>query len=103
MDVAVNFYRDGLSLTPVSRSPGWSIFACGDALVGLHLIEPGVPERPVPHAGLNLLVDELEKAVQQAVDCGAALVELEEPHRASLPRLAVMLAPDGNGFELRDR
>jgi catechol 2,3-dioxygenase-like lactoylglutathione lyase family enzyme len=100
---ATAFYRDGLGLPLVMQSPGWSMLACGDALIGLHLIEPGVAERPVPYAGLNLLVDDLEAAIQRAVEHGARLVELREPDRAGLPRLGVLLAPDGNGFELRDR
>ena len=101
MPRAVAFHRDGLGLTLVSESSGWSILSCGDALVGLHGIYPGVDERPVPHAGLNLQVDLLEVAIEKALTHGATLVALREPSRPFLPRLAVMLDPDGGGFELR--
>jgi catechol 2,3-dioxygenase-like lactoylglutathione lyase family enzyme len=103
MAEAVAFYRDGLALPLVMQSSGWSMLACGEALIGLHLIERGVDERPVPYAGLNLLVDDLEGAIHRAVAHGATLVALREPDRAGLPRLGVLLAPGGNGFELRDR
>lgn len=101
MDAAVRFYRDGLGLDLVAQRPGWSMLGCGDAIVGLHGIYRGVIEAPVPHAGLNLQVDDLEAAIAQAVAHGATHVATREPDRAGLPRLGVMLAPDGNGFELR--
>lgn len=103
MAEAVAFYRDGLELELVTQSPGWSMLRCGDALIGLHHIYRGVPETPVPFAGLNLLADDLDAAVERAVAHGAKLMEIREPDRASLPRLAVLIAPGGNGFELRDR
>ena len=98
---AVAFHRDGLGLTPVMQSPGWSMLSCGDALVGLHGIYGSVPERPVSYAGLNLQVDDLEAAIAQAVAHGALLVALREPDRPGLPRLGVLQDPDGGGFELR--
>jgi catechol 2,3-dioxygenase-like lactoylglutathione lyase family enzyme len=101
MAEALAFYRDGLGLEVMSESPGWSRLKCGDSSIGLHHIYAGVTERPVPYAGLNLEVDALEPAIERAVAHGARLVELREPDRAGLPRLAVMRAPGGNGFELR--
>ena len=103
MAEAFAFYRDGLGLKAVMQSPGWSMLSCGDLLIGLHLIEAGVEEQPVPHAGLNLLVDDLDSAVARAERHGATLVRCVETRRDDLPRLGVMLAPGGNGFELRDR
>jgi predicted enzyme related to lactoylglutathione lyase len=101
MDRAFAFHEAGLGLTPVSRSRGWSMLACGDALVGLHLIYAGVEERPVPFAGLNLEVADLDAAVARAVGQGATLVAIREPEPNVPVRLAVMLDPDGGGFELR--
>jgi catechol 2,3-dioxygenase-like lactoylglutathione lyase family enzyme len=101
MDRAVAFYRDGVGLAVVSQSPGWSMLACGDALLGLHGVYAGVRERPVPFAGLNLEVDDLDAAVAQAVAHGARLVEIREPEPRVPVRLAVLLDPDGGGFELR--
>lgn len=98
---AVAFRRDGLGLDLVMQSSGWSMLSCGDALVGLHGIYAGVPERPIPYAGLNLEVDDVEAAMAQAVAHGATLEALREPDRPGLPRLGVLIDPDGNGFELR--
>ena len=98
---AVAFHRDGLGLNVVMQSSGWSMLSCGDALIGLHGIYGGVDERPVPYAGLNLEVDDIEAAVAQAVAHGATLVALREPDRPGLPRLGVLTDPDGGGFELR--
>lgn len=101
MHEALAFYRDGLGLEVMMESPGWSRLKCGDSSIGLHHIYAGVTERPVPFAGLNLQVDVLEPAIERAVAHGAKLIELREPDRKGPPRLAVMLAPGGNGFELR--
>lgn len=103
MDRAVAFYRDGVGLTLVSQSPGWSMLACGDALLGLHGIYAGVAERPVPYAGLNLLVDALDPAVERAVSHGATLIEVREPEPRVPVRLGVLVDPEGNGFELRQQ
>jgi Zn-dependent protease with chaperone function/catechol 2,3-dioxygenase-like lactoylglutathione lyase family enzyme len=101
MDRAVAFHRDGLGLTLVNRSPGWSQLSCGDAFVGLHLIYKGVTETPVAFAGLNLRVADLESAVAKAQSCGAELVAIREAEPRVPVRLAVMIDADGNGFELR--
>jgi catechol 2,3-dioxygenase-like lactoylglutathione lyase family enzyme len=101
MGRAVAFHRDGLGLALIAESPGWSMFACGDAIVGLHAIYAGVSERPTPYAGLNLEVDELDAAVAKAVRHGAKLVEVREPEAGVPVRLGVLLDPDGGGFELR--
>lgn len=98
---AVAFHRDGLGLKLETESSGWSLLSCGEAQVGLHGIYGGVVERPVPYAGLNLLVDDLDAAVAQARAHGAELVEIREAEPRIPVRLAVMLDPDGGGFELR--
>jgi catechol 2,3-dioxygenase-like lactoylglutathione lyase family enzyme len=98
---AVAFHRDGLGLALMTQSPGWSQLACGDASVGLHGIYKGVAERPVPYAGLNLRVQDLDAAVAHVVAHGARFVEIREAQPRVPVRLAVLLDPDGNGFELR--
>ena len=103
MDRAFDFHEKGLGLSPVAKSPGWSMLACGEALVGLHAIYDGVTERPVAYAGLNLEVDDLDTAVNRATVNGAELCEFREPEPRVPVRLAVMTDPDGNGFELRQR
>jgi predicted enzyme related to lactoylglutathione lyase len=103
MDRAVAFYRDGVGLAVVAQSPGWSMLACGEALLGLHGIYRGVTERPVAYAGLNLEVDDLDPAVERAVAHGATLTAIREPEPRVPVRLAVMVDPTGNGFELRQQ
>jgi catechol 2,3-dioxygenase-like lactoylglutathione lyase family enzyme len=103
MDRAVAFYRNGVGLAVVAQSSGWSMLSCGDALLGLHSIYSGVTERPVAYAGLNLEVDDLDPAVAKALACGAALIEIREAEPHVPVRLAVMVDPDGNGFELRQQ
>jgi len=98
---AVRFHRDGLGLALETEAPGWSLLSCGDARVGLHAIYAGVDERPVPYAGLNLLVDDLDTAVALARAHGATLIAIREAEPRVPVRLAVMLDEDGNGFELR--
>lgn len=103
MDRAVDFYRDGVGLDLVSSSPGWSMFRCGDALLGLHGVYGSVAERPVPYAGLNLEVDDLDPAIERALAHGAKLVEIREPEANVAVRLGVLVDPAGNGFELRQQ
>ena len=103
MDRAFDFHEKGLGLAPIARAAGWSMLACGDAMVGLHAIYAGVSERPVAYAGLNLEVDDLDAAVGLATACGAKLLEVREPEHRVPVRLAVLTDPDGNGFELRQQ
>jgi predicted enzyme related to lactoylglutathione lyase len=103
MPGAVAFYRDGVGLEVVATSSGWSMLRSGDALVGLHGIYGSVSERPVPYAGLNLEVDDLDPAIAQAVAHGAKLVEIREPEPRIRVRLGVLIDPAGNGFELRQQ
>lgn len=103
MPAAVAFYRDGVGLSVMTQSPGWSRLACGDASVGLHLIERGVDERPVPYAGPNFQVDDLEPAVERAIRHGATLIAIREAQPRVPVRLGVMLDTAGNGFEFRQQ
>ena len=104
MERAFAFYRDAIGLNAAFRSEGWSTLACGDAFVALHAIAPGIPEEaPLPYAGLNLEVDDLDAAIARAVAGGATLREIREPEPHVPVRLGVLKDPDGNGFELRQR
>src|SRR5262245_31194626 len=99
---ALAFYRDALGLPVISESSGWSMLSCGDALIGLHIIEPGVSEGLARHAGLNLQVENLESAIADINRAGGKLLTVRE---AELPRVPVRLAEvqdsEGNGFEIR--
>ena len=79
MSRAVVFYRDALGLSVIMESPGWSMMACGDAFIGLHVIEPGVSEGLAPHAGLSLEVRDLEAAIADIRKAGGSLREIREP------------------------
>ena len=78
------------------------MLSCGDALVGLHIIETGVTEGLARHAGLNLQVDHLETAIEDIARAGGKLLTIRE---ADVPRVPVRLAEvqdsEGNGFEVR--
>jgi predicted enzyme related to lactoylglutathione lyase len=101
MSRAVAFYRNAMGLQVISESPGWSMLSCGDALVGLHVIESGVGEGLAPHAGLSLEVQNLEIAIADIRKAGGNLREIREPDLPHVPvRLAVVEDSEGNVFEI---
>ncbi len=99
MDRAYAFYNETLGLTPDTRSEGWSTLRCGDLLVALHILGEG-EEHPLPHAGLNLQVDDLDAAVEELKAAGASILAVREAGGNMPVRLAEVKDPDGNGFEL---
>ncbi|HJP32407.1 MAG TPA: VOC family protein [Candidatus Latescibacteria bacterium] len=102
MDRAYAFYNEVLGLVPDSRSAGWCTLKCGDLIVALHIISEGhVDEEPLPHAGLNLEVDDLDAAVQELEAAGGTVRQLRDAGGGVPVRLAEVSDPDGNGFELR--
>lgn len=102
MPRAVAFYRDVFGLPVISQSAGWSMLACGDALIGLHIIEPGVSEGVTRHAGLNLQVEDLGTAVATIVKAGGSVHTIKEPELPRVPvRLAEVQDSEGNRFEVR--
>ncbi len=101
MQRAIRFYRDTLGLDLDQESPGWTTLRCGDALVALHIHSAEMEEGPLPHAGLNLRVDDLDAAVEEAKTAGADVRAIREAGGGVPVRLAELRDPDGNGFELR--
>ncbi len=101
MDRALAFYRDVLHLSPVEESSGWSMLGCGDALVGLHIISQDMDEKPVPFAGLNLRVDDLDAAVNEVKAAGGRVKDVKEDRPHVPVRLPVLEDTEGNVFELR--
>jgi predicted enzyme related to lactoylglutathione lyase len=78
------------------------MLSCGDALIGLHIIEPGVSEGLARHAGLNLQVENLESAVAAVSKSGGSLLTIREAELPHVPvRLAEVKDSEGNAFELR--
>ncbi|MYD27571.1 MAG: hypothetical protein F4X03_01440 [Dehalococcoidia bacterium] len=106
MDRACAFYRDTLGLpeepTPGSGSSGWNTFRCDGLIVALHILPAeGAHEGPLPHAGLNLQVDDLDSAVAEVRAAGGTVRAVQEAGGGVPVRVAEVTDPDGNGFELR--
>lgn len=99
---AVAFYRGVLGLQVMMESPGWSMLRCGDCTIGLHQIYPQQKEGLLPHAGLNLRVDDLDGAVD-AVKAGGGEVVALRPASGGVPfNLALIRDTEGNALELRE-
>ena len=101
MDRAYSFYNETLGLVPDTRSPGWSTLKCGDLIVALHILGKEHEEGPLPHAGLNLQVDDLDAAVKELQAAGGSVQQVREAGGGVPVRLAEVSDPEGNGFELR--
>ena len=100
------FYGETLGLaetpTPGSGSPGWHTFRCDGLIVALHILPAGESaEGPLPHAGLNLEVDDLDAALAELWAAGGAVRAIHEAGGGVPVRVAEAVDPDGNGFELR--
>ena len=58
-------------------------------------------EGPLPHAGLNLQVEDLETALAELKAGGGTVRAIHEAGGGVPVRVAEVADPDGNGFELR--
>ena len=95
------FYEGVFGVEPRVAWPGWCELDFGTFTLALHIIEAGVPESPLPHAGLNLEVDEIESMQAVIEAAGGRMTELREA-TANIPdRVATFFGTEGNGFELR--
>ena len=101
MDRAYAFYHETLGLAPDTRSDGWSTLKCGELLVALHIL-PAADEGLMPHAGLNLQVDDLDAAVKEVEAGGGKVRRVREAGGGVPVRLAEVTDTEGNGFELRE-
>ncbi len=103
MDRAKNFYIRAFDVKPTFESPGWTTLDFGTIEVALHILHPqsSEPERPLPHAGLNLEVDSIEEVQADIEALGGHLVELREAEGGVPARVATFQDCEGNGFELR--
>ncbi len=105
MDRATRFYSAVFDIKPLFQSPGWTQLDCGAVILALHILMPDStePEAPLPHAGLNFEVDNIE-AVQTDIErFGGQLLELREPDDFVPVRVAMFKDCEGNGFELRQQ
>ena len=103
MDRAKTFYRKVLDVVPSFESPGWTTLDLGAIELALHILHPqsDEPEGPLPHAGLNLEVDNIEDVQRDIERLGGRLIELREPGVGVPVRVASFVDCEGNGFELR--
>lgn len=100
---ATRFYREVFDVQTSFESPGWTTLDFGAIELALHILHPRatVEERPLPHAGLNLLVDDIEAVQREIERLGGRLTELREPDGGVPVRVASFVDCEGNGFELR--
>lgn len=99
---AARFYKEVFGLEADFESEGWTTFNFGELALALHGLPSG-REGILPHAGLNLEVDNIEE-MQAAVEAlGGRLVELREAGGNVPVRVACFVDSEGNGFELRQQ
>jgi len=103
MDRAKRFYTSTFDVEPLFESPGWTTLDFGAIELALHILYPqsNEVEAPIPHAGLNLEVDDIEALQHLIEQQGGALLELREPEGGVPVRVATFRDSEGNGFELR--
>ncbi|MEM7078031.1 MAG: VOC family protein [Pseudomonadota bacterium] len=101
MQRAIAFYRAAFGAPLTTESPGWSTLGFEGFTLALHILSDGHDDRPMPNAGLNLLVDDIEAMQQHIEAAGGRLSELREPDDFVPVRVASFVDSEGNGFELR--
>ena len=103
MDRATNFYKSVFKIEPLFESPGWTQLDCGQIVLALHILhtQSSELEAPLPHAGLNFEVDDIETIQHEIEQLGGKLIELREPDSFVPVRVAMFKDCEGNGFELR--
>src|SRR6185369_10425502 len=81
MDRARKFYTEVFQVKTKFESSGWTTLDFGPIEVALHIThaQSNIPERPLPHAGLNLEVDKIEDVQADIERLGGQLTELREP------------------------
>ena len=100
---AAAFYTGVFEVKPTFESDGWTQLDFGGIEVCLHILESGTPEATLPHAGLNLEVDDIEEVQADIERLGGRLTELREPSGGVPVRVATCVDSEGNAFELRQQ
>lgn len=96
------FYMETFDVRPTFESTGWTTLDFDPLVLALHIIPTGeYDEQPLPHAGLNLEVDNIEEIQQDIERLGGELLMLREPDKNVPVRVATFRDCEGNGFELR--
>lgn len=101
MKRATKFYCDVFDVAALFESPGWTELDFGDIKLALHILGHDMGENPIPHAGLNFMVDNIEEIQSRIEQHGGELWELREPDDFVPVRVASVRDCEGNGFELR--
>ncbi len=101
MKRALSFYKTVFDVNANAESPGWSTLDFGAIELALHILGPRDVEAPMPHAGLNLLVADIEEMRDRIHAVGGEMLELREPDGFVPVRVAMFKDCEGNGFELR--
>lgn len=101
MDRATAFYSGVFETEVLFKSPGWTELDFGDVKLALHILHDGMGEEPIPHAGINFMVDNIEEMQARIEARGGELWKLREPDDFVPVRVASVRDCEGNGFELR--
>lgn len=101
MSTAIAFYRDVFGL-PVSVDSSYlSVLELTPIQLLLHIVDDDQTGGPLPNAGLNLEVADLDAAVELVERHGGRLVDIVQPTPPAHIRIAILSDPDGNVFEFR--
>jgi len=102
MKRARQFYESVFDVSPSFASSGWTTLSFGSFEMALHILSPGeMDEAPLPHAGLNLEVDQIEEMQTTIERNGGKMIDLREADSQVPDRVARFRDTEGNGFELR--
>lgn len=101
MDRAIDFYRGVFGLDVVVDDPVLSVLDLPPIRLLVHAVNATEHERPLPNAGLNVQVDDIDGIVELVIGSGGGLVVIREPEGALRFRVALCVDSEGNGFELR--
>ncbi len=104
MDRAKSFYTEVFDVKPLFESSGWTTLDFGAIEVALHILpQSSDSEGVMPHAGLNLEVDNIEEIQADIERLGGRLIQLRDPEGGVPVRVATFKDSEGNGFELRQQ
>ena len=102
MKRATRFYAEVFDVKATLELPGWVTLDFGSFRLALHSL-PADDEGPIPHAGLNLEVDQIEEMQKRIERLGGRMKQLIEPGNGVPVRVAMFEDTEGNGFELRQQ
>lgn len=100
MNRAKKFYMESFNVEALYESDGWTALDLGPIVLGLHILPAGTAGI-LPHAGLNLHIDNLDEMQADIERLGGQLIEIHEA-RGHIPRIGCFQDSEGNGFELAE-